>query len=104
MKFPSLLLCVVGLLAFAFPASVHAAKDPEKKAAKKAVKAVLAEYDKNNNGIIDGEEVDAVRKAYEADPNGPLKRFDLNSDGKLDDTEIAAIHLGKHGKKNKTAA
>ncbi len=101
MKFPSLLLCAVGLLAFAFPASVHAAKDPEKKAAKKAGKAVLAEYDKNNNGMIDGDEVDAVKKAYEADPNGVLKRFDVNSDGKLDDTEIGAIHAGK---KKKTAA
>jgi hypothetical protein len=103
MKNTSLLLCTVGLLALALPTSVHAAKDPEKKAAKKAVKAVLAEYDKNNNGIIDGDEVDAVKKAYEADPNGPLKRFDLNTDGKLDDTEIGSIHLGKKHK-NKTAA
>src|SRR5436305_447093 len=29
MKFPSLLLCTIGLLAFALPTSVHAAKDPE---------------------------------------------------------------------------
>jgi Ca2+-binding EF-hand superfamily protein len=98
----SLLYPTIALLALALPASLHAAKDPEKKAARKAVKAVLAEFDKNNNGIIDGEEVDAVKKAYEADPNGPLKRFDLNSDGKLDDSEIGAIHRGKK-RKNQSA-
>ena len=104
MKSTSLLLCAAGILTLALPASVLAGGNPDKKAAKKAVKAVLAEYDKNNNGIIDGDEVDAVKKAYEADPNGPLKRFDTNADGKLDDTEIAAIHAGKKGKKNKAAA
>src|ERR1700733_9077720 len=97
MKSKFLLYCTA-LLILALPASVHAAKDPEKKAAKKAVKAVLAQFDTNNNGMIDGEEVDAVKKANEANPNGPLKRFDLNSDGKLDDSEIGAIHLGKKKK------
>jgi len=100
MKSTSLLLCTVGLLALALPASVHAAKNPEKKAAKKDTKAVLAQYDKNGNGVIDGDEVDAVKKAYEADKTGPLKRFDTNNDGKLDDTEISAIKAGK-GKKKK---
>ncbi|MEI9897232.1 MAG: hypothetical protein WDN28_26050 [Chthoniobacter sp.] len=42
-----------------------------------------------------------MKKAYEAEPNGPLKKFDTNADGKLDDTEIAAIHAGKGGKKKK---
>jgi hypothetical protein len=104
MKHTSLLLCTLGLFALVLPASLHAGGDPDKKAAKKAVKAILAQYDKNSNGIIDGDEVDAVKQAYVADPNGPLKRFDTNADGKLDDTEIAAIHAGKKGKKNKAAA
>jgi hypothetical protein len=102
MKSSTLLLCAAGLLAFAVPASVHAGGNPDKKAAKKAVKAIMAQYDKNSNGIIDGDEVGAVKKAYAADPNGPLKQFDTNADGKLDDTEIAAIHAGKgKGGKNK---
>ncbi len=105
MKSKTLLLCAAGLLALALPASVHAGGNPDKKAAKKAAKQVLAQYDKNGNGIIDGDEVDAVKKAFAADPNGSLKQFDTNADGKLDDTEIAAIKAGKGGKnkKNTTA-
>ena len=101
MKSTSLLLCTAGLLALALPASVQAAKNPDKKAAKKDLKAVISQYDKNGNGVIDGDEVEAAKKGYEADKTGPLKRFDTNNDGKLDDTEIAAIHGGK-GKKKKT--
>jgi hypothetical protein len=106
MKHTSLLLSTAALLALALPASLHAGGDPDKKAAKKAAKAVLAQYDTNSNGVIDGAEVDAVKKAYVADPNGLLKRYDTNADGKLDDTEIAAIHAGKGGKggKKKKAA
>jgi hypothetical protein len=99
LKSKSLLLLTVGLLAISLPASVLAGGNPEKKGLKKAVKAVLAQYDKNGNGIIDGDEVDAVKKAYADDPNGILKRFDANNDGKLDDVEIAAIHAGKKGRK-----
>ena len=105
MKSTTLLLCTAGLLALALPASVHAGGNSDKKAAKKAAKEVLAQYDKNGNGIIDGDEVDAVKKAYAAEPNGILKQFDTNADGKLDDTEIAAIKAGGKGagakKKNK---
>jgi Ca2+-binding EF-hand superfamily protein len=106
MKSSSILL-TIGLLALALPANVHAAKDPAKKEARKAAKAAIALYDKNGNGIIDGDEVAAIQKAYEADKTGPLKAFDLNNDGKLDDAEVAAIHAGKKaGKlgKKKTAA
>lgn len=67
---------------------------------------IIKQYDTNGNGVIDGDEVDAVRKAYAADPTGPLKQFDTNNDGTIDDTEIAAMKGGKHGKKkkDKTAA
>src|SRR5262249_39738262 len=54
-------------------------------------KGVFAKYDKNKNGVIDGEEKSALRKDYDADKEGELKRFDKNNDGKLDDEEIAAI-------------
>jgi Ca2+-binding EF-hand superfamily protein len=100
MKSSTLLLCAAACLALV-PVSLHAG-DPDKKAAKKAMKAILSEYDKNGNGVIDGDEVDAVKKAYAADPNGELKRFDTNADGKLDDTEIAAIHAGKGKGKKKS--
>jgi hypothetical protein len=100
MKSTSLLLCTAAALALALPTSLLAGGNPEKKAAKKAMKELMAQYDKNGNGVIDGDEVDAVKKAYTDNPTGPLKQFDTNNDGKLDDTEIAAIHAGKK-KKNK---
>ena len=103
MKSTTLLLCTAALLALAVPASVHAAKDPSKKAAKKELKEIMSQYDKNSNGSIDGDEVDVVKKAFADNPTGPLKRFDTNADGKLDDTEIAAIKAGKGGKKKKNA-
>lgn len=68
---------------------------------KQAVKDTLAKYDKNGNGVIDGDEVEALRKDYAANPKGDLKVFDTNSDGKLDDKEIAAIKVTK-GKKKKS--
>jgi len=101
MKSTTLLLCTAAFLALALPSSVLAGGNPDKKAAKKAMKALVAQYDTNGNGTIDGDEVEAVKKAFAADPNGSLKQFDTNADGKLDDTEIAAIHAGKGKKKNK---
>jgi Ca2+-binding EF-hand superfamily protein len=99
MKKPLLLLVAGAILALSCPTVSQAAKDPDKKAAKQAIKAVLKQYDTNGNGVIDGDEKDVVRKAYEADQDGPLKRFDTNNDGKLDDGELAAIQ--RHNKKNK---
>ena len=74
---------------------------------------IFAEFDKNKNGIIDGDEIEAVRKAYAADPKGPFARYDTDHDGKLSDAEIAAIlppgkggkpGQKKGGKKNSDAA
>jgi len=101
-------LTLAAVLALALPLSVHAAKDPAKKEAKRALKDLMSQYDKNSNGSIDADEADALKKAFEADKTGPLKKFDINADGKLDDTEIAAIHGGKKkgekaDKKNKAA-
>jgi Ca2+-binding EF-hand superfamily protein len=67
---------------------------------------LIAKYDKNGNGVIDGQEKDALRKDFAADQNGELKRFDKDNDGKLSDEEIAAIKpgsgKGKSGEKSKT--
>jgi Ca2+-binding EF-hand superfamily protein len=52
---------------------------------------IFAEFDANKNGVIDGDEIAAVRKAYAADPKGQFARYDADHDGKLSDAEIAAI-------------
>ncbi len=52
---------------------------------------LFAKYDTNKNGVIDGDEIAALRKDFAADPKGELARFDTNHDGQLDDAEIAAI-------------
>ncbi len=52
---------------------------------------LFAKYDTNKNGVIDGDEVAAVRAAYAADPKGEFAVYDTNHDGKLSDEEIAAI-------------
>jgi predicted outer membrane protein len=101
MKSTLLLFAAALALALALPASVHADKDPAKKEAKKATRAAMAPYDKNENGVIDADESEALKQAFEADKTGPLKQFDLNGDGKLDDSEIAAIRAGKRGEKKK---
>ncbi len=74
-------------------AEIAAIKPPtgKGKAGSTVVADVVPKYDKNRNGIIDGEEKDALRKDFAANPDGPLKKFDTNKDGKLDDEEIAAI-------------
>lgn len=97
MKSTSLL--VAAALAIVLPLSAHAAKDPAKKEERKAARQALSQYDKNSNGTIDADEVEALQKGFEADKTGPLKQFDLNADGKLDDKEISAIHAGKKGDK-----
>lgn len=52
---------------------------------------IFAEFDTNKNGVIDGDEVAAVRQAFAANPKGQFANYDANHDGKLDDAEIAAI-------------
>lgn len=64
---------------------------------------LFAKYDTNKNGVIDGEEIAAVRKAFAAEPKGEFARYDTNHDGKLDDAEIAAIKPAGGGKKGEKA-
>ena len=84
------LIIAVAITALTLIATTNASAD--KANGKKA--KLIAKYDKNGNGIIDGEEKDALRKDFAANPNGELKRFDTNGDGKLSDEEIAAIKPG----------
>jgi len=69
---------------------------------------LFAKYDTNKNGVIDGDEVAAVRKAYADDPKGEFAKYDSDHDGKLSDAEIAAIKppggAGKAGDKKAPAA
>ena len=61
---------------------------------------IFLKYDTNKNGVIDGDEIEAVRKAFLADPKGEFAAYDVDHDGKLSDEEIAAIKRpGQGGKK-----
>ena len=100
LSFTAALLVLASPAAFAGKGKGAGKGDPAKKAARQAAHAA-AQFDKNSDGVITGDESDALRKAFAADKTGPLKAFDLNADGTLDDNEIAAIKVGKHGKGGK---
>ena len=99
LSFATALLVLASPVAFAGKGKAGKG-DPAKKAARQAHRAA-AQYDKNSDGTITGDESAELRKAFAADKTGPLKPVDLNADGTLDDNEIAAIHVGKHGKGGK---
>jgi len=84
MKIVSLLTISVGLLVVASSPALAAKADGPKA-------RLFAKYDKNKDGVINGEEKDALRKDFAADKDGELKRFDTSKNGKLEDEEIAAI-------------
>ena len=108
MKLTRIFSCATALLVLASPAALAgkgAGKgDPAKKAARRAAHA-LARFDTNSDGTISGDEIAALREAFQTDP---LRAADRNADGTLDDSEIAAIKIekraGKGGKKKKNAA
>ncbi len=82
-KLPFVAAAGFASLLLALDARAAAASGPKAK--------IFAEFDKNKNGVIDGDEIAAVRKAYAADPKGPFARYDTDHDGKLSDAEIAEI-------------
>ncbi len=84
---------LLACLCLAAPSTGFAAKADGKKA------KLIAKYDKNANGVIDKDEMEALRKDFAKDKDGELKQYDTNGDGKLDDAEIAAIKPGS-GKKS----
>src|SRR5258707_13695166 len=91
-------LASVAILGLAAPA--HAGKG-KKKAADTA--KVLAHFDKDHNGVLEGKEATKAQAVYAA-----LATLDTNHDGQLSDSEIAAAKIptdatgkGKKKKKNK---
>lgn len=70
-------------LILALPAHAAAGNGPKAR--------IFAKYDTNKNGVIDGDEIGAVRAAYAAEPKGEFARYDTNKDGQLSDAEIAEI-------------
>ncbi len=93
-----LTILTIAALGLAFTAPAQAGKGGKKN--KKAGAAVLATYDKDGNGKIDGAEVDALRADFKAG-KPEVKALDANNDGTLSDEEIAAVGGKKKKKKNK---
>ena len=56
------------------------------------VSAYPRQFDKDKNHTIDGTEVLALRKEFEAATDGPVRGLDRNHDGKLGDDEIAKFN------------
>lgn len=101
-----ILIIATCLITLSAPAPLFAANGARKgnkaSAGGKADKAarpgvLLKKYDTDKNGSIDGTEGEALRKAFDAEKTGPLKKLDGNSDGTLDAKEIAGIKA-RHGK------
>ena len=93
------ILSILTIVAFSLAITASAEAKKGGKKGKKGSADILATYDTNGNGRIDGDEVDALRKDFAAG-KPELKALDRNNDGTLSDDEIAAIGA-KHGKKKK---
>ncbi len=91
-----LTILTIAALGVAFTAPAHAGKGNKK--GKKGGADLLATYDKDGNGKIDGAEVDALKKDFAAG-KPEVKALDTNNDGTLSDEEIAAVGGKKHKKK-----
>jgi hypothetical protein len=81
-------VCLLGLVA---PSTALAEKKPD----------IFAQYNVSHTGVLQPDEIAAIRKDYAANPDGPLKKYDVNHEGKLTDADIALIKPHKHKKKIK---
>lgn len=103
MKLNRILILLTLGVAFALPSTSFAAKGKAAKGAGKGQRPgqVVRSYDKDSNGQIDGDENDALKKAFAADPKGSLAVLDKNSNGTLEDDEIAAVNarMSKHAER-----
>jgi hypothetical protein len=88
-----LLVTILGL-------SLHSASAKKKEDSTTTGTYGCAKFDVNENGVLDPEEVEALRKAF-SEGETALKPLDINNDGKLDDSEIALIKLPKPSKEKK---
>jgi hypothetical protein len=93
------LLTFTSLALFVIAAPAQAAKGNKGKKGAHAGR-VLARFDRDHNGTIDGAEVAHVQAVYAA-----LAALDTDKNGVLSESEIAAAKIpagGKGGKKKKT--
>ena len=93
-----LTILTIAALGLAFTAPAQAGKGKGKK--NKGGADILATYDKDGNGKIDGAEVDAIRADFKAG-KPEVVALDTNKDGTLSDEEIAAAGGKKKGGKKK---
>lgn len=91
-------LCLLGMVA---PDSSQAAKGNKPKREKRQ-QDIFGKYDVNKNGVLEADEIAALKKDFDTGASADLKKLDLNSNGKLDDNEVAAIkpEAKKKRKKN----
>lgn len=93
------ILAFASLALFVIAVPAQAAKGTKgKKGARPG--RVLARFDRDHNGKIDGKEATRVQAAYAA-----LAKLDTDHNGELSESELAAAKIpagGKGGKKKKT--
>lgn len=80
------------LFALVGSVSLSAAK-AKKKSDEGASQVPAAKYDKDNNGLLDSQEKQALAKAFKEGKDGAIKIYDLNQDGELTMEEIGQISL-----------
>jgi hypothetical protein len=103
MKKQILLPAILALLSLAAPSPVLAAKKEGKanKAEKKARNEAVRHFDTNGDGKLEGDEAEAARKSFAADPNGPAKSLDADQNGQLEEAEITGVQVKPKGEKKK---
>ncbi len=94
-----LILLPIVVIGAALATPAHAGKGKKgEKGEGPSVGMLLKTYDTNGNGTIDGDEVAAIKKAFDGG-DAEVKKLDKDADGKLSDSEIASVK--KHEKKAK---
>lgn len=114
------IITLLAICAFTAPVAVFAAKNKPAKTkpettetaanAERGKTQLFAKYDTNKNGTLDADEIEAIKKDFDAaSKKSPIKRLDANKDGKLSEDELKSIQPaakrgGKKGKKTVAAA
>ena len=94
MKLSRILLVVTLSAIFALPSFAYAGRGKTSKGSRKGQRPVqvVRSYDKNSDGQIEGDEVEALKKGFADDPKGPLAVLDKNNNATLEDDEISAVN------------